>query len=121
MGDLPLEWMLMLPDATCHNTMRCFGLTAAALYIATGNESFRDCAMWTRSFGSADALPPRGGPARRQQRCRSPRPRQTSSSGRTAAGYLTRRNGGSQVRSVREGTKERASHADDFIRPHHFV
>src|SRR5499427_3470668 len=49
-------------------TRRCFTFMAAAMYIADGNESFEDCAMFTWSFGCTGVLLPSGVPASWQQR-----------------------------------------------------
>src|SRR6516165_2172393 len=45
-----------------------FALTAAAMYIAEGNESFDDCDMLTWSFGCTGVLLPSAVPASWQQR-----------------------------------------------------
>src|SRR5262249_62261770 len=47
---------------------RCFTLTAAAIYIADGKESFDDCAIFTWSLGCTGVLLPSGVPASWQQR-----------------------------------------------------
>src|SRR5262245_64765752 len=47
---------------------RCFTLTAAAMYIAEGNESFDDCDMLTWSLGCTGVLLPSAVPASWQQR-----------------------------------------------------
>src|SRR6266849_8775721 len=47
---------------------RFFTLTAAAIYMADGNESFDDCAIFTSSFGCTGRLLPSGVPATWQQR-----------------------------------------------------
>src|SRR3989442_1198693 len=54
--------------AATAGTRRCFTLTAAAMYIAEGNESFDDCAMFTWSLGCTGVLLPSGVPTSWQQR-----------------------------------------------------
>src|SRR5215831_4184973 len=47
---------------------RCFTLTAAAMFMADGKESFDDCDIFTWSFGCTGLLLPSGVPASWQQR-----------------------------------------------------
>src|SRR5262249_33100807 len=47
---------------------RCLTPIAAAMYMAEGNESFDDCAMFTWSLGCTGFLEPRGVLASWQQR-----------------------------------------------------
>src|SRR6516165_5963483 len=47
---------------------RPFTLTAAAIYVADGNESFEDCDMFTWSLGCTGVLLPSAVPASWQQR-----------------------------------------------------
>src|SRR5260370_1036316 len=47
---------------------RCFTLTAAAIFMAVGNVSFDDCAIFTSSFGCTGVLLPSGVAAIWQQR-----------------------------------------------------
>src|SRR5262245_41014804 len=54
--------------AVTAGTRRCFAFTAAAIYIADGNESFDDCAIFTWSLGCTGVLLPTGVPASWQQR-----------------------------------------------------
>src|ERR1700704_4204931 len=54
--------------AFTEGTNRPIALTAAAIYMAEGKESFDDCAMFTWSFGWTGALLARGVPASWQQR-----------------------------------------------------
>src|ERR1700752_3143104 len=47
---------------------RCFTLSAAAIYMADGKESFDDCAIFTWSLGCTGVLLPSDVPASWQQR-----------------------------------------------------
>src|SRR5215469_2654817 len=47
---------------------RCFTLTAAAIFMAEGNESFEDCAILTWSLGCTGVWLPSGVPAIWEQR-----------------------------------------------------
>src|SRR5208337_526620 len=55
-------------NAATAGTRRTFTLTAAAMDMAEGNESFDDCAMLTWSLGWTGAWPLRGAPTSWQHR-----------------------------------------------------
>src|SRR5215471_13033592 len=55
-------------NAVTAGISRCFTLTAAAIYMADGNESFDDWAIFTWSLGCTGVLLPTGVPASWQQR-----------------------------------------------------
>ena len=59
---------MALRRAETDGMRRCFTLTAAAIYMAEGKESFDDCAMLTWSLGCTGALLPSAVPASWQQR-----------------------------------------------------
>src|SRR5262247_84827 len=55
-------------NAVTAGIRRCFTLTAAAMHIAEGKESFDDCAMLTWALGWTGAWLPSGVPAIWEQR-----------------------------------------------------
>ena len=55
-------------NAATAGIIRCLTLTAAATFIADGNESLDDCDILTWSFGCTGSLLPSGVPASWQQR-----------------------------------------------------
>src|SRR5215471_20040369 len=59
---------MALRSAVIAGSSRPFTLTAAAMYMADGNESFDDCDMLTWSLGCAGVLLPNAVPASWQQR-----------------------------------------------------